>query len=253
MTKKITSVLMCIILMIPTVVFADNPFSSDKSYAVISNVSKTILNVLAFCGYAIALGILIWIGIKYMLSAANEKANLKGSVKMYLIGVCMIFLCSTIAKSVADMASSAGDNTAGGIVDKGFALGDLEVGNIVVDPYDDDLGNIIIYEYADGNIILHAPARVEIAYKEAKPPTLTAPESVRGRKFMYWVVREMRPNGERIGEDYKCFGTTVELPGAYNGSWTAATRKYEVWAVYEGDEERVEEARLEQDLIDYKN
>lgn len=55
MVKKIISILICIVLILPTVVFADDPFSGDKSYVAVSSVSKTVLNVLSWFGYAIAL------------------------------------------------------------------------------------------------------------------------------------------------------------------------------------------------------
>ncbi len=72
---------------------------------------------------------LIYIGIKYVLSGANERANLKGTFTKYLIGVAFIVLCSTISGAVAKIANTDGTNTATGIVDKGFELGKLEVGN----------------------------------------------------------------------------------------------------------------------------
>lgn len=113
------------ILIIPTIVLAEN----DKSYGIMANVLNAILNAFSWFGYAVALGILMWIGIKYMMSGANERANLKGSVSMYLIGVALIVLCSTIASGVAKLADYNGENTAEGIVDEGFRLAGIVIGS----------------------------------------------------------------------------------------------------------------------------
>lgn len=115
-------ILLANMLVIPAIAFAEN-----DSYSIIASVLNAILSALSWFGYAIALGILIWIGIKYMLSGANERANLKGTASMYLIGVALIVLCSTIAGGVAEIAGKSGDNTASGIVDKGFKLGGITV------------------------------------------------------------------------------------------------------------------------------
>lgn len=70
---------------------------------------------------------MIYIGIKYVLSGANEKANLKGTFSKYLIGVALIVMCSTIASVVANIANTDGSNTASGIVSGGFNLGGLKI------------------------------------------------------------------------------------------------------------------------------
>ncbi len=71
---------------------------------------------------------MIYIGIKYVLSGANERANLKGTFPKYLIGVAFIVLCSTISSAVANIANTDGSNTPEGIVDKGFALAGITIG-----------------------------------------------------------------------------------------------------------------------------
>jgi len=58
-------------------------------------------------------------GIKYVLSGANERARLKGMFFKYLLGIALITMCSTIAGGVAELAGRSGDNTAGGVIVKG--------------------------------------------------------------------------------------------------------------------------------------
>lgn len=66
-----------------------------------------------------------------MMSTANEKANLKGTFTAYIIGVVLIFACSTIASSVANVVSSTGNNTASGVIDTAMGIVDAISGEIV--------------------------------------------------------------------------------------------------------------------------
>lgn len=129
MSKKIKLIyLSSMILSMPTLVFAGVADGFSDSKGTIAKVANALLSALAWFGFAIAVGILIFIGIKYVLSGANEKANLKGKFQAYLIGVALIVLCSTIASGVAKIANKDGSNTGGGIVQTGLGLGGITVG-----------------------------------------------------------------------------------------------------------------------------
>lgn len=129
MSKKIKLIpLISMMLSIPTLVFAGAADGISDSKGTISNVANALLGALAWFGFAIALGILIFIGIKYVLSGASEKANLKGKFQAYLIGVALIVLCSTISSGVAQIANKDGKNDGGGIVREGLSLGGITVG-----------------------------------------------------------------------------------------------------------------------------
>ena len=49
-----------------------------------------ILGTLQYIGYAIAIGMLIYIGIKYTMAAADAKADMKSAVIRYVIGAILI-------------------------------------------------------------------------------------------------------------------------------------------------------------------
>ena len=55
-----------------------------------------VLGAIQWIGYAFAIGMLIYIGIKYMMSAANEKADLKKGLINYVIGAVLIAATSTV-------------------------------------------------------------------------------------------------------------------------------------------------------------
>lgn len=97
--KKIVSMLLTvsILLTMGSMVFAgdvikpsvpgDNPFSSAGS---------TVLGYIQWFGYAMAVGMLLYIGIKYMMASANEKADLKKGSINYVIGAVLVFAAATI-------------------------------------------------------------------------------------------------------------------------------------------------------------
>ena len=67
-----------------------------KPVEVNNTVASNILGAMQWFGYAIAVGMLIYIGIKYTMSAADERANLKGSLVKYVIGALLIVTASSI-------------------------------------------------------------------------------------------------------------------------------------------------------------
>ena len=79
----------------------------------ISGSVGRIVNAVAFLGHAIAFGMLAFVGIKYVLSPANENADVKQGSINYLIGAFFIFCASGVANLIVGIATSSGD--AGGL------------------------------------------------------------------------------------------------------------------------------------------
>ena len=59
-------------------------------------IAGKILGFLQWAGYAIAVGIVIYIGIKYIMASADEKASLKSTVIKFFIGAFLIVNATTI-------------------------------------------------------------------------------------------------------------------------------------------------------------
>ena len=137
MMKKIMLSIM-VILIISTSVFAFDyrvekvdPKAPEK----ISNMAVEILGALQWFGYAIAIGMIIYIGIRYVLSAANEKASLKQSSINYVIGAIIVASCTTIFPAIVGMFEKAPpvnqwDNCAKGEHVKGPPMEIVNVENI---------------------------------------------------------------------------------------------------------------------------
>ena len=84
----------------------DTTSSPAKSVGSISNV---VLGVIQVVGTAIAVGMLIYIGIKYMTKGAGAKAEVKDTLLPFLIGAMLVFFATTIAGALLPSASNFKD------------------------------------------------------------------------------------------------------------------------------------------------
>ena len=98
--KKVMSLLMTVAMlaMMCSTVFG---FSGIKPTVTAPNgandTASTIIGVMQWFWYAIAIGMLVFIGIKYVMASANEKADLKNALIRYVVGAVLIVFAVTIA------------------------------------------------------------------------------------------------------------------------------------------------------------
>ena len=100
--KKVMSILMAVamLFMMYGSVFADyslgeNPVVQAPGDA--GSKAATIIGFMQWFGYAIAVGMLVYIGIKYIMASANEKADLKQALVKYVLGAVLIVFAVSIA------------------------------------------------------------------------------------------------------------------------------------------------------------
>lgn len=102
--KVISIVILAIVLLmsIGSTVFADGiasnfePDTAAIAKSSANDVIKTVLGALKWIGVAIAVGMLIFLGIKYVTSAPEGKANLKGQLGVYVLGFVFIVAATTV-------------------------------------------------------------------------------------------------------------------------------------------------------------
>lgn len=99
--KRILSIMMALVLVLAmgTQVFALNTIKPDPTQITngnAGNVASNALGVIQFFGYAMAIGMIIYIGIKYMMASANEKADLKKGAINYVIGAILVAAATTV-------------------------------------------------------------------------------------------------------------------------------------------------------------
>ncbi len=75
---------------------------SDKLVAKVEH----ILGVINVVGVVVAIIILMFIGIKYMVGSVEEKAEYKSTMMAYLIGAILLFSITTIANVLYKLANS---------------------------------------------------------------------------------------------------------------------------------------------------
>ena len=86
--KKITSVLMTISLL---AAMGNSVFAmAITQNTTLNGVMGIILGIVQAIAFAFATGMLLYIGIKYTMASANEKADLKNSSIKYLIGAIIL-------------------------------------------------------------------------------------------------------------------------------------------------------------------
>jgi hypothetical protein len=109
--KKVVSLLLVVALLLSFgMVYAASSGTGKFSVPITKNDALNgpvgqILGVVQFLGYAFAIGMLIVLGIKYVMASAQEKADLKKGMLSYIIGAVMIAGAATIPGVIAGMIS----------------------------------------------------------------------------------------------------------------------------------------------------
>ena len=102
--KKLISILLTLAMLATMMapVFATGlPTIGDPGIPPKANdLAGKILGLVQWIGYAFAIGMLLYIGIKYMMSAADAKADLKAGLIKYVIGAGILFAASTIVGTI---------------------------------------------------------------------------------------------------------------------------------------------------------
>ena len=107
-TKKFLSFLMTVTMCCTLI--SNVAFASDAPGEIKKAVLK-IVNAIAYFGYVIAFGMLFFLGAKYTLAPANEKADVKQGSINYFIGAILIFCASGIANLISGIAAGSGGST----------------------------------------------------------------------------------------------------------------------------------------------
>ena len=71
-------------------------------------MANTLIGILKWIGYVIAIGMVIFVGIKYTMASADEKANMKGVLVKVVIGALIIVFANTIVNIVLGIAMANG-------------------------------------------------------------------------------------------------------------------------------------------------
>jgi len=99
-------IMMCTTLTLATTYIPENthpelPADSDS----LKNGVNTFIGTLRWIGYAIAIGMVIYVGIRYVMAAADERASMKGVLVKVVIGALILVFANTIVNMVIEIAT----------------------------------------------------------------------------------------------------------------------------------------------------
>lgn len=99
--KKISIVITLMLCLIMSSCYAVDQYFTGHEINIdtdgnVKNFANTAINYLTFAGYAIAIGMIAFIGIKYIIASADERATMKGTLVKVVVGACIVALASTL-------------------------------------------------------------------------------------------------------------------------------------------------------------
>lgn len=93
-----------ICLAIDTSTYKDIYTTTERDIGKLGTIGNKIIGIIQVVGTGIAVIMLIVIGIKYLMASADEKAQLKGQLTLYIIGAILLFAGSNIFGIIARAA-----------------------------------------------------------------------------------------------------------------------------------------------------
>ena len=123
-TKKVVMIIRILLIMVVIASLANSVLAySPNTWTATENVTSEMTNlvgkILGFVqivGSAIAVIMIVVLGIKYMVGSVEEKAEYKKTMIPYAVGAICIFGASNIAKFVYDAVTGNGGGNGGGAV-----------------------------------------------------------------------------------------------------------------------------------------
>ena len=106
-TMKVISILMTVLMIIsivtPVLATTIGDVTINPSYtgdAKTSTTLNTVLGMIKYLGIFLAVGILMFLGIKYMMGSASEKAEYKKTMIPFIVGVVLLFAAAVIVQII---------------------------------------------------------------------------------------------------------------------------------------------------------
>lgn len=76
------------------------PILSGNGSTEAKELLNKVVGFLRWMGYAVAIGMVMFVGIKYMISSADERASMKGLLVKVVIGALIIIFANVIVNIV---------------------------------------------------------------------------------------------------------------------------------------------------------
>ena len=111
MKKVLSLVLVLALVIMPMLTFAAVPISNvEADYGDITGLDGTVnkaVGIVTYVGYAIAVVMVLWLGVQWLLATPAKKAELKGKMWSMAIGILLLVGGVTILGIVWDASIQA--------------------------------------------------------------------------------------------------------------------------------------------------
>ncbi len=93
--KVLSLVLVFALVMAPTITLADVPINvgsttGEADLSGLDGLVGTIIQIITYIGYAIAVVMILWLGVQWILATPSKKAELKGKMWSMAIGIVLL-------------------------------------------------------------------------------------------------------------------------------------------------------------------
>lgn len=108
MKKLILMLLICLSLL-ATNIYAMPPAILSGGSANVAGIEKIggiVVGAIQAVGVIVAVTVLIYVGIRFMLAAPSEKANIKGMAIPYIVGALIVFATTSLVNVIYDLAKA---------------------------------------------------------------------------------------------------------------------------------------------------
>ncbi len=110
--KKVTKIITALIL-IATILGAVNmvfgidiPSAREGGIAPMKNTTENIIGIVEYVCYAAAVILLVVLGVKWLVAAPDQKADMKKSAIVYVVGAVLVFAAGLILRVIQNVATS---------------------------------------------------------------------------------------------------------------------------------------------------
>ena len=81
------------------------PTAGNKGITTLDDATKKVWKSVTFIFQILAIAAIIIAGLRYMLSSADQKADIKKSLSILIIGAVLVFAASTIAQIIVNVVN----------------------------------------------------------------------------------------------------------------------------------------------------
>ena len=109
--KKVFLIMLVAMCVINATCFASNLSFGEQEIPGLEGPVSIVLGMIQWIGFVVGIGMVIWIGVKYITAGAGGKAEVKSTMVPWLVGAAFIALAAPIAQGIYSVIGGGGGGT----------------------------------------------------------------------------------------------------------------------------------------------